>query len=222
LGKQEIAPATTMMVVEKPAMPVLILMAKEREKALATKTLTRADIGIEICERPDHLDKHIGAQTGAVLLAEEALVRAQISRFLRSLRGQPPWSDLPLLILTRGSKADDTHHRILDLFGPNANVTFLGRPLRGLTLVSAVQAALRARRHQFAVRDLLEERETVLASLSDAFSALDRKWRYTHANDKVAAFAGLPASKLIGRVIWEIFPEAVGTEFYDPARRRRR
>jgi PAS domain S-box-containing protein len=215
LGKRESDPSATMMAAEKTGMPVLILMSKDREEALATKTLTRADIRIEICKRPDRLGKHIGDQTGAVLLTEEAFVGAQISQFLKTLRTQPPWSDLPLLVLTSGSEADEAHHRILDLFGPNANVTFLARPLRGLTLVSAVQAALRARRHQFAVRDLIEERETVLASISDAFSALDRKWRYTHANDKVAAFAGLPASKMIGRVIWEIFPDAVGTEFYD-------
>jgi PAS domain S-box-containing protein len=204
-----------MMAVEKSGMPVLILMPKGREETLATKALTRADIRTYICERPDQLAKHITDQTGAVLLAEEALVGAQISQFLRSLSAQPPWSDLPLLVLTSGSEADDAHYRILDLFGPNANVTFVARPLRDLTLVSAVQAALRARRHQFAVRDLIEERETVLASISDAFSALDRNWRYTHVNDKVAAFAGQPANKMIGRVIWEIFPDAVGTEFYD-------
>jgi PAS domain S-box-containing protein len=204
-----------MMAVEKSGMPVLILMSKGREETLATKALTRADIRTEICERPDQLHQHISDQTGAVLLAEEALVRARISQFLRILRAQPPWSDLPLLVLTSGSEADNAHHRILDLFGPDTNVTFLARPLRGLTLVSAVQAALRARRHQFAVRDLIEERETVLASISDAFSALDRKWRYTHVNDKVAAFAGLSANKMIGRVIWEIFPDAVGTEFYE-------
>jgi len=204
-----------MMTVAKSDMPLLILLSKDREKALATKALTRVDIGIQICARPDHLAKQIGEQTGAVLLAEETLVRAQISRFLRSLRAQPPWSDLPVLILTSGGKADNAHRRIRDLFGPNANVTILRRPLRGLTLVSAVQAALRARRHQFAVRDLIEERETVLASISDAFSALDRDWRYTHANEKVAVLAGMPASKMVGRVIWEIFPDAVGTEFYD-------
>jgi PAS domain S-box-containing protein len=105
------------------------------------------------------------------------------------------------------------------LFGPNANVTFVARPLRDLTLVSAVQAALRARRHQFTVRDLLEERETVLASIRDAFSALDREWRYTHVNDKVAELAGWPKEKMIGRIIWEIFPEAVGTEFYEHCQR---
>ncbi len=65
-------------------MPVLILMPKDREEALATKTLTRADIRTEICERPDQLDKHITDQTGAVLLTEEALVGARISQFLRT------------------------------------------------------------------------------------------------------------------------------------------
>ena len=196
-------------------MPLLILMPKGREAALATKALTRAKIRTEICEQPDQLDKHISDRTGAVLLTEEALVRTQISRFLRTLRAQPPWSDLPLVILTSGSEADDAHDRILNLFGPNANVTFIARPLRALTLISAVQAALRARRHQFAMHELLEERETVLASISDAFSTLDRTWRYTYANEKVAAIAGLPAKEMIGRVIWEVFPDAVGTEFYD-------
>jgi PAS domain S-box-containing protein len=207
--------ATAAVAVEKTGAPVLIHMSKAREAALASKALNRADIRTEICERSDQLHKHIDAQTGVVLLAEEALVRARILPFLRRLGTQPPWSDLPLLVLTSGSEANDAHHRILDLFGPAANITFVARPLRALTLVSAVRAALRARRHQFAVRDLIEERETVLASISDAFSALDRNWRYTHVNDKVAAFAGLPASEMIGRVIWEVFPNAVGTEFYN-------
>jgi PAS domain S-box-containing protein len=210
-GSELVATAKT----ENSGMPILVLMPKGREKTLAVKALARADIPIEICERPDQLNKHISDQTCAVLLAEETLVGAQISPFLRSLRAQPPWSDLPLLVLTSGSEAEDGHHRVLDLIGPNPNVTFIARPLRALTLVSVVQAALRARRHQFAVRDLIEQRETVLASISDAFSALDRSWRYTHVNEKVAAFAGLPASKMIGRVIWDIFPDAVGTEFYD-------
>lgn len=200
---------------ETSGLPVLILMPKDRDETLATKALLRAGIRTEICEQPGRLDKHINNQTGAILLTEQALSGVRISQFLRRLRAQQPWSDLPLLVLTTGSEADDAHHRILDLFGPNANVTFVARPLRALTLVSAVRAALRARRHQFAVRDLLEERETVLASIRDAFSALDRKWRYTHVNERVAKLAGRPKEKMIGRVIWEIFPESIGTEFYE-------
>ena len=38
-------------------------------------------------------------------------------------------------------------------------------------------------------------------------------------NDKVAELAGWPKEKMIGRVIWDIFPEAVGGEFYEQAQR---
>ncbi len=212
--KAEVAPASAP-AADESGLPVVVLLPKNREQMLATTALTRADIRIEICQHADQLDAHISEQTGAVLFAEEAFLGPQISRLQEYLHAQPPWSDLPLLALTSGNEADDPHHRILDLLGANANLTFVARPFRGLTLVSAVQAALRARRHQFAVRDLIAERETVLASISDAFSALDRQWRYIHVNDRVAELAGLPKEKMIGRVIWEIFPEAVGTEFYE-------
>jgi PAS domain S-box-containing protein len=211
---REAAPASAM-AADQSRLPIFVLLPKHREQILATAALTRAEIRTEIYDTLDQLEQQISEQTGALLFAEEALIGAQTSQFLERLREQPQWSDLPLLVLTSGSEADDPHHRILDSLGPNANVTFVARPFRGLTLVSAVQAALRARRHQFAVRDLIAERETVLASISDAFSAIDREWRYTHVNDKVAELAGWPKEKMLGRVIWEIFPQAVGTEFYD-------
>src|SRR5207237_3035575 len=36
-------------------------------------------------------------------------------------------------------------------------------------------------------------------------------------NDNVAEMAGWPKEKMIGRVIWEIFPDAVGTKFHEKA-----
>lgn len=143
-----------MATVEESGMPLLILMPKGREAALAIKALSRSGIHTEICEQSNDLDKHISDRTGAVLLTEEMLTGRRISRFRKNLRTQPPWSDLPLVILTSGSETDKAHYRILNLFGPNANVTFIARPLRALTLISAVQAALRARRHQFAMYKL--------------------------------------------------------------------
>jgi PAS domain S-box-containing protein len=200
---------------DQAGLPVFVLLPKNREQILATAALTRAGIRTEIYESLDQLDQQISDQTGAVLVAEEVLTGAQTQEFVKRLRAQPDWSDLPLLVLTSGSEGDDPPHRILDSLGPKANVAFVARPFRGLTLVSTVQVALRSRRRQYEVRDLIEERESVLSSISDAFSAIDRDWRYTHVNDKVAELAGWPKEKIIGRVIWEIFPQAVGTEFYD-------
>jgi PAS domain S-box-containing protein len=200
--------------VEKSGRPVLVFLPKSREKKLVANALTHAAIRAEVFDELDHLAAQISDQTGALLLAEEAFADAAASPLMTRLREQPKWSDLPLLVVTNGSKVQP---RTRDLAGASANVMFLPRPLRDFALLSAVRATLRARRSQYEARDLIDERDTVLASISEAFSALDRDWRYTHVNDKIAEMAGWPKEKMIGRVIWEIFPEAVGTEFYEKA-----
>lgn len=201
---------------EKSARPVLVLIPNGPERTVVVNALEREDIRTEVFERLGQLTAQINDQTGVVLLAEEVFAGEHIQQILRTLRAQPAWSDLPLLILTDASGA---HPRTLERLGSDANVTFVARPVGALTLASAVRAALRARRRQYEVRDLIEERETVLASISEEFSALDREFRYTHVNDKVAEIAGWPKGKMIGHVIWEIFPEAVGTEFYEHCQR---
>jgi len=181
---------------------------------MVTTALTRAGIRAEVFENLEELARQIDESTGAVLVAEEAFAGAAASQLMKRLREQPKWSDLPLLVVPSGAKV---RRRTRDLAGASANVLFLPRPLRDFALISAIRTTLRARRSQYEARDLIEERDTVLASISEAFSALDRDWRYTHVNDRIAELAGWPKEKMIGRVIWEIFPEAVGTEFYKTA-----
>ena len=205
-----------MKVSENSDWPVLILTPTGRDSLLAREALAQAGVASEICGNLPQLCERIGEDSAAVLLAEEALSAVELPRLLECLRSQPAWSDLPVLILTSpGQREEIASVEILKLFGPSGNVTLLERPLRSVVLASSVQVALRARRRQFEVRDLIEERETVLASISDAFSALDREWRYIYVNDRVAELAGWPKEKMLGRVIWEVFPDAVGTEFYE-------
>ncbi|HEX8078145.1 MAG TPA: ATP-binding protein [Chthoniobacterales bacterium] len=198
-----------------PERPVLILAPTGRDAVLAAEALRGVGIVSEVFSNLTELSNRVGEEAAAVLLTEEALSAAELPQFLQRLRRQPPWSDLPLLILTSaGPREDDASVAILKMFGPSGNVTLLERPLRSVVLVSTVQVALRARRRQYEVRDLINERETVLASISDAFSALDRDWRYIYVNDRVAELAGWPKEKMLGRVIWDIFPEAVDSDFY--------
>lgn len=215
-GSREINPDNAIVPGEKTGRPVLVFLPNTREKVLVANALTRAGIRAEIFDELDRLAASVSDQTGALLLAEEGLAGEAAPQLMARLRAQPKWSDLPLLVVTGRTAVS---RRVRDLAGGSANVMFIARPLRDFTLISAVRATLRARRSQYEARDLIEERDTVLASISEAFSALDRDWRYTHVNDKVAEMAGWPKEKIIGRVIWEIFPEAVGTEFYEKAQR---
>ena len=54
----------------------------------------------------------------------------------------------------------------------------------------------------------------ILASISDAFFAVDRDYRFTYVNQKAEQLWGRPREALLGRNIWEEFPQAVGSESY--------
>lgn len=96
---------------------------------------------------------------GVLLIAEEALTQEGVRQINEMLASQPPWSDLPLVVMTTSGESTLASLRILKAFAPSGNVTLLERPFRSLTLVSVVQVALRARRRQYQVRELLEAQE---------------------------------------------------------------
>jgi PAS domain S-box-containing protein len=61
----------------------------------------------------------------------------------------------------------------------------------------------------------------VLTSLNDHYVIFDNEWRYIYANDAAARTLGVSKEKLIGSVIWELFPQAVGNQFYQELHRVR-
>lgn len=76
------------------------------------------------------------------------------------------------------------------------------------------------RRVGVAFSDVTREREAqasalqTIETMSDAFFTLDREWRYTSVNSEAARVARKTREELLGKNIWELFPEAVGTPLY--------
>ncbi len=64
------------------------------------------------------------------------------------------------------------------------------------------------------LRDKNKQIEKILESITDGFIALDKDFRYTFANQKMAEMLGRAPDSLIGRVVWEVFPDAVGSDTY--------
>ncbi|MGM0584585.1 MAG: PAS domain S-box protein [Pseudomonadota bacterium] len=52
-----------------------------------------------------------------------------------------------------------------------------------------------------------------LEHISDGFFTLDREWRFTYLNQQAERMMGRPRGELLGRIIWEAFPEAAGSRF---------
>src|SRR5579871_5434500 len=53
----------------------------------------------------------------------------------------------------------------------------------------------------------------LLGSISESFIALDCEWRFRYANRRVLDMTGKEWPEIEGRVIWDVAPEAVKTEF---------
>lgn len=53
----------------------------------------------------------------------------------------------------------------------------------------------------------------VLEAISDGFYALDSDWRYVIFNRAAEAYFGVSKDLLLGKVMWEMFPQGIGTPF---------
>ncbi len=193
----------------------MIVAPLGKDAVLAIDVLESAGIAARSCGEIAAAAAALDEKTNALVIAEESLETSRLPVLLQALREQPAWSDIPIVILASIGGSERMSLQAVDIFGPAGNVTLLERPLHGVTLVSAMKVALRARQRQHEVRALISERETVLSGITDAFSAINRDWRYTYVNERIAEIAGMPKEQLLGRNVWEAFPDAVGTEFYD-------
>jgi len=64
-----------------------------------------------------------------------------------------------------------------------------------------------------ALRDAHGRLATTLESISDGFFSLDRQFRVTFVNETGAKAIEQTRETMLGRVLWHVFPEAVGSEF---------
>jgi signal transduction histidine kinase len=134
---------------------ILVLAPTGRDAALACEVLRQTGLDAEACQDISALCQSLEAGAGALLLAEEALSPEAQRRLSEVLGRQPPWSDLPILLFTATTDSRASNARMQQLLGVLGNVTFVERPVRLATLVTAVKAALRARHRQYMARQTL-------------------------------------------------------------------
>jgi DNA-binding NtrC family response regulator len=139
---------------------ILILAPTGRDSEVLRLVLGRAGLTVRVCDNIDavvaELEGPIG--TGTLVLAEEALGTGG-ERLVGWVATQPPWCDLPIIVLRSDLAQLDDLASAAQAFEQLGNVSLLERPLRSETLISAVRSALRARRRQYQVRAYLRERE---------------------------------------------------------------
>ena len=132
---------------------VLLLPPTPKDGELTCAILREAGIYCEACANLTDLLDSASVAAGAIILAEEVLGSDDVQSIEEALSRQPPWSDLPILLLTwQGGDS----HQVLGAMEMLPNLTLLERPLRIATFTSTVRAALRARDRQYQIRGHIE------------------------------------------------------------------
>jgi PAS domain S-box-containing protein len=72
---------------------------------------------------------------------------------------------------------------------------------------------------ELATRKLAERLSNTLESITDSFFTVDRDWRFTHVNSQAERLMRRHRAELIGHVLWDVFPAALGTPFEQGYRR---
>ena len=155
--------------------PVLILAPTGRDAETVEILLRREGIDCRIYPTLQAIGSAISSAIGAVLIADEAFAHADLSFFTRTIAAQPPWSDLPFIVLTRSGPAARRMLAELDLPKALGNVIFLERPLNAMSLTSTIGTALRARRRQWQVRDHMAERAAITETLRHLNETLEAR-----------------------------------------------
>jgi signal transduction histidine kinase/CheY-like chemotaxis protein len=136
---------------------VLVLAPTGRDAEVVVAALADAGIAAERCADIQALCRGIEEGAGGALIAEEALSPDAIAALDATLGAQPPWSDLPIVLVTGRGEHNEARARIVELLEPAGNLAIMERPFRKLTLCTVFESVLRARRRQYEMRDAMDE-----------------------------------------------------------------
>ena len=108
---------------------VLVLALMSRDGELAREALTHAGISTEVVRGIEPLCEAIAEGAGAVLVTEESLTGRASQVLVKTLEREPPWSDLPIMVLTAAGQAAGLSLRTTRRLEPTVNVSFLERQI---------------------------------------------------------------------------------------------
>ena len=133
-----------------------LVWAVGRDGPLTCGFLAEEGLDTLACRSVEELCSELLRGAGVVIIAGELLSGEAVAQLRVCIARQPPWSDIPIIVV---AGTPDEGSGPITLFEDLGSVAVLHRPLSLDTLASGVHAALRARRRQYQVRDLLQQRE---------------------------------------------------------------
>jgi PAS domain S-box-containing protein len=213
--------------------PVNVLLVDDRPENLLALEAVLEPLGeslVVASSGQEALDRVL-AQDFAVILLDVAMPGMDGFETARRIRARENSVGTPIIFVT----AQNPDERLMLQGYAAGAVDYLFKPLTPDIVRSKVsvfcdlyrsrekakEAAADVVRAQAAASEAEESASRmndVLERISDAFFALDDQWRFTYVNEKAALLLQRQRQELIGRVIWDEFPEAEATAFHEQYR----
>jgi signal transduction histidine kinase len=160
---------------------VLVLARIGRDGQLLSSTLHRGGFLCHLVNTADELLHEFQRGAATAVVTEESL-NGSSANWVQRLQMQPAWSDFPLILLTGTNPMEGVSPVRMAALRQLGNVTLLERPVPSESLLSAVQAALRARARQYEIRDYMRRQ-------ADSQEALRRTEKLAVAGRLAASIA---------------------------------
>ena len=126
----------------------VILAPRGRDAAVAAALIREAGYCADVCADLAAMIHEIEGGAGLAVIADEAIKTADLRGLVTWLNRQPPWSDFPIVLLTRRGGGPERKPDAARRGRGLGNVTFVERPFHPTTLVSITGSAVRGRRRQ--------------------------------------------------------------------------
>ncbi|CAN5913831.1 ATP-binding protein [soil metagenome] len=170
---------------------VLIHTPRGRDAAVVQTVLAGRDLVAMVCDSADEMLANLDEGAAAAILTEESLLQVPEAPLSAWLTAQPSWSDFPFIVLA-ARDANGRSRKALALLQTLGNVFVLERPVHSETLARAADAAVRARRRQYATRLNLQQLQDTRAEVERLNGALEerivsRTRELAGANDRLMA-----------------------------------
>jgi PAS domain S-box-containing protein len=149
-----------------------------------------------------------------LVLSDVMMPKMDGFELLRSLRSDAKTQEIPIILLSARAGEESR----IEGLGAGAD-DYLIKPFSARELLARVESTLKLAKLRQTAKTLHTEAETakanlesVLANLEDGFVILDRNWCFTYLNDRKAEIWAIHREEAIGKNIWELLPDLVGSE----------